>query len=1333
MGLSGKNSMQLHHYFENSVNNFPTNTALVCDNVVLTYRELDHKANQLAHCLQQHQIKPGSIVGILLERSLECYVAILAVLKAGAAYVPIESEYPDERINHIFNDLPFDLVITSSQQAQKNLLWPKQFILDGMAESLAALPTERVHIGEANDSQNKLCYVIYTSGSTGKPKGVEIPHASICHYVQVASEIYEMTSNDKIYQGFSLAFDASLEEVWMAFANGAALIACTEKETRSGVGLLSFLKQHHVTVFSTVPTLLATLEGELGALRLLILGGETCQASLVKQWSRPGLKIMNTYGPTEATVIATYAACEVEREITIGQPLPGYTVVILNEQLQEVKDSEAGELCIGGLALARGYVNRPESTAEKFIMNPADKTQRLYRTGDLAFKDKDGNIHFAGRVDDQVKLRGFRIELNEIETVVMNYPGIKQAVVALQTLDQPLLVAYLILDKHHEFNEDGFKTSMRAQLPDYMMPAIIETLDVFPLLPSGKVNRKALPKPTKTEYKRAYKAPTTEFEKEIKGVWERDLKFNKISVDADFFYDLGGHSLHAAQIISSLRKIPAFKNISILDLYKNPTIEQLAKKFSSSDAQEQSVQENPVRTKYQPSRLKYYTCGLAQLFGILFQYAVGSWQLIAVYVFYSWNSNEFSLISREWQIGLLSMFLLLPLITLAIPVLLKWVLLGRIKPGEYRLWGWFYFRWWLVQRLIINAFSYKTLTGTPLINIYYRLLGAKIGKDSYIGAKDVFTYDLIRIGEKSSIGAETKLSGYVVEDGWLKIGSVTIGDNCYIGPRSVLGINTQIEDNAILDDMSMLPDNSLIPQGGYYAGSPAEPAILSSEHIAKKKMKMEQPSQLEISSFGIMYYLGVVFLMLINILSFLPGLSLVDYFYTNSSYAVTIFLATPLAAVICLTMHYLSIIVCKKIVLNKLKPGLYPLYSFCYFRYWLILELMDNEHVSIMSDSLYLPMFLRAMGAQLGRRVEMGEAPRITPDMVTIKDGGFTASSVALAWPKISSGMVYFAPVTIGEKAFAGNVSYLEVGKSIGNGGLLGCLSIAPNDNKSAEANTSWLGSPSLFLPKRELFAGYTEEETYSPSAKFYCIRLLIEFIRITIPTAFSLIILFNLIYVMDFMVTKYSFFTIVLTLPVAELFTIAALIGSLSIVKWTIQGKLKPTAKPLWDIFIWKNDFIEFTYNYFMCPYFVDMALGSPFVLLVAKCLGSKVGKRVYCETNAIAEFDLIDIGDDVCINHHTLIQTHLYEDRIFKVSQLTIRAGCNVGINSIILYDTLMEENSSLGNLSLLMKGERLPANTRWAGIPAQSTLVTGTSHVAPQLATQTETLSAGVPELL
>ncbi len=1303
--------MQLHHFFEKSCDIYPNNIALVCNNSFISYQELEHRSNQLAHCLAQRNIKKGSIVAILLERSIESYLAILAVLKVGAAYVPIEVDYPEERINYIFSDVELNLVITSSQQyKERNIRWPNTLIIDEISSELALYSSARLTQAPHQTDEEGLCYIIYTSGSTGKPKGVEITHNNIAHYIRAAGQVYEMSETDRVYQGFSLAFDASLEELWMAFAYGAALIACTEKETRSGLGLISFLQQHQVSVFSTVPTLLSTLEGDLPHLRLLILGGELCPSNLVKKWMRPDLKIMNTYGPTETTVVATYSECMLDKEVTIGNALPGYKVFILDEQGKELPQGELGELCIGGQAVARGYVNNSESTAAKFINY---KNQRLYRTGDLVLKTANGDLQFAGRVDDQIKLRGFRIELNEIETVILEYPGIKQAVVSLQALEQPTLVAYLVLEQVEAFDINALKMFLRSRLPDYMMPALFEFLNAFPLLANGKVNRKELPLPIQKVENKEYKAPQTRLEKEIAQVWANVLNCKKISVEADFFYDLGGHSLFAAQAVSKLRRISNFKSISILDLYKNPTIQQLAKKFSAYNKSEQVPNENQAEKQYRAPEWKYVLCGIGQFFGCVFQYAVGAWQLLAVILCYAWITAKYSLVSTESQVAFLALFLSMPLISMMITVSLKWLLLGRVKPGIYPLWGWFYYRWWLIQRLQKNVYLGKHLAGSPLINLYYRLLGAKIGENCHISTTQIFTPDLVTIGNNVSIGTDSRLNGYLIENGWLKIGTIEIGDDCYIGSRTVLGINSCMQDKSVLEDMSMIPDGSLVETAAYYVGSPSVAMPLPKNHVTKIQNNAEPATLLERTVFGILHYLGIVFVMVMYYLCILPSISLISYTYDSHEYWGTMLLAIPAGAVLFLALYYLCLVVCKKIIMDKIKPGSYPVRSFYYLRHWIIEKMYDVDEISVMADTLYLPMFLRCLGAKLGKGVEMGETPHVIPDLVTIKTGGFVASSVALAWPSVYQGIITFAPVKIGKKGFAGNVSLLPGGKSIGDNSLLGTLSLPPQNNDSARADTAWLGSPAVFLPKREVFTGFSEQQTYEPPKKLYYLRLSIEFFRVILPTTFSFFALFNLLYILDFMLDHYSWQATAIVIPFAEFFITVGLVSLLVGLKWLLLGKLKPLIKPIWDVFIWKNDVIEYSYNYYINPHYTNKVLGTPFAMWLHRCLGTKVGKRVFTDSAEFSEFDLISIGDNVCINSETILQTHLYEDRIFKVSHVTINDNVNIGIGSIILYNTLMEKNSTLGSLSLLMKGECLPANTQWAGIPAQTIM-----HTQPEL---------------
>ncbi len=1239
----------LGQLFEYSVDQYPNHTAIECDDVSLTYRELDNKVNQLAHYLVHQKVNKNAKIGILLERSIECYIAILAILKTGAAYIPIEVDYPDERINYIFADLPFHSVITSSSQLlRKNILFPPPIVFDKISDELEQQSCKRPTLPTIDAHQ--LCYIIYTSGSTGKPKGVEIMHKSACHYIAQASALYEMTPLDKVYQGFSLAFDASLEELWMAFANGATLVACTSKDIRSGLGLVDFLTTNKISVMSTVPTLLSTLEDTtLSSLRLLILGGEICLPQLVQRYASPGLRIMNTYGPTEATVIATYSDCHPEKPITIGKPLPGYSLHILDEHLNPVNDGESGELCIGGMGLARGYVNRPELTAQKFIDHPNQTGTRLYRTGDLASLNTNGEFLFLGRVDDQVKIRGFRVELNEIEAVMTSYDAIHNAVVLLNNEhDNPMLVSWIIIDKTKPFHLQDFKTFLREQLPSYMIPSSIQQMDSFPLLASGKINRKAFATHTPADVIVEYIAPNTPLEKDIARVFSEVLETNLISITADFFYDLGGHSLLAAKVISNLRKNDRLKNISILDLYSHPSIQQLAEKFN--DASEHTTANHSHQAKHTPSTLNYVACGIGQLFGALFQYAIQAWQLLLIILCYEWfNLNE-SLTLHSISI-ICSLMLGLPLLSLSLIIAAKWLLLGRVKPGEYKLWGWFYFRWWLVDRLHHFIFPPASFIRTPLITFYYRLMGAKIGANCYLGTSSIAVFDTLNIGHHSSIGYEVGLLGYQIEDGLLKIGSINIGDHCFIGARSAIGINTVIEDNAILDNMTLLPTNARAKSNVFLCGSPAREAVLPQDHITNTVQNpINNNSTQKNMLFSILHYIGYIFAGILHFVSYLPGLMLIVYVQQHTHVASMIVTA-PIAAALSMGIYYLCIGLYQRLFINKTPSQPYAVKSMQYLRQWIMIKLLDADEVAVLADSLYFPPLLRFLGAHLGKRVEMGETPHMLPHLVTLDEEAFTASGVGIAWPNVYHGMIQYAPVKIGRRAFAGNVSLLPSGYHLGDEGLLGCLTLPPLNHQAAEKNTAWLGSPAMYLPKREVFTQFSEQDTLSPPKKAFFIRLAIEFIRVILPTTYTFIGFLMLAHLCLYLLEHTSVSITFGLLPLMELGIIISLVSTLIALKWMILGKLKPTIKPLWDIFIRKIDLVEFSWSYYINPFLTNIILGTPFMPMLLRCFGAKIGKRTCIYTAAFAEFDMISIGNHVCINPDTLIDTHLYEDRIFTI----------------------------------------------------------------------------------
>ena len=443
----------------------------------MTYAQVEQRANQLAHHLRSRGVKRSDCVAMLLPRSLEVCTTLLAILKTGAAYVPFDPGFPAERVGFVLADCKARALVTTKLFAAKAKNFHGEIILlDEHEAEIVSQSATKLNSADIGATPEDLCYIIYTSGSTGQPKGVQIEHRSACHLVRCEGEIFQVRPEDRVYQGFSIAFDASIEEIWLAFFAGATLVVGDDEMVHAGAALSQMLADASVTVLSCVPTLLSMMDDDVPSVRLLILGGEQCPPDLVKRWWNPRRRVVNTYGPTEATVIATYAECHPQKPVTIGRPLPNYFAEILDEQLRPVAQGQSGELCLGGSGLARGYVGLPELTRGKFIPNPLAKNgelpTRLYRTGDLARFTPGSEIEFLGRIDSQVKIRGFRVELSEIESVLLECPGMQATAVTLRE-DSPgaqQLVAYLVACDDEKIDDSKIRERLRARLPAYMMP-----------------------------------------------------------------------------------------------------------------------------------------------------------------------------------------------------------------------------------------------------------------------------------------------------------------------------------------------------------------------------------------------------------------------------------------------------------------------------------------------------------------------------------------------------------------------------------------------------------------------------------------------------------------------------------------------------------------------------------------------------------------------------------------------------------------------------------------------------------------------------------------------
>ncbi len=570
----------IHQLFEEQVEKTPDNIALVYENDKITYQELNKKANQLAHYLKQLGVKPDTLVGVCVERSIEMFIGLLGILKAGGAYVPLDANYPLERINYIIEDTQIGILLTETKLQEKFLNQEINLIcLD--SDGLTIIKEKHNNLKSELRSSLDLAYVIYTSGSTGKPKGVTVSHQSVNRLICNTNYI-QIKESDRIAQISNHSFDAATFEIWGALLSGASLIIIEKELALSPQKLSQYIQKNKITILFLTTALFNQISSiypqAFSQLKYLLFGGESVEPKWVKEILNKGKpqNLLHVYGPTENTTFSTWYQVETISEMTtvpIGRPISNTQIYILDSYLQPVPIGVTGEIYLGGDGLARGYLNRPKLTAEKFIANPFGEG-KLYKTGDLAKYLHDGNIEYIGRIDNQVKIRGFRIELGEIEATLNQSPNIKQTIVISREYQSgdKRLVAYIIPHLNSSPTQTELRSFLQEKLPEYMIPSVFVTLDSFPLTPNGKIDRKALPEP-QIKREEAIIKPTTATEEIIASIWNQLLEV-EASIK-DNFFTLGGNSLLATQLISRIGDTFNLE-ISLKSLFENPTINQLS-------------------------------------------------------------------------------------------------------------------------------------------------------------------------------------------------------------------------------------------------------------------------------------------------------------------------------------------------------------------------------------------------------------------------------------------------------------------------------------------------------------------------------------------------------------------------------------------------------------------------------------------------------------------------------------------------------------------------------------------------------------------------------------
>jgi len=1292
-----------------------------------SYQQLNNAANQLARYLLAQGLKSGAIIGLLFDKSAHSYIAMLAVLKINAAYVPLDPVFPKDRIAYIAEDSAMQALLTLScyenlTHESKNL---NVLSIDtkATAQAIAAQPDMHLLAQETGQPVSELCYIIYTSGSTGRPKGVPIDQASICNFVRVAAEVYGYSPNDRVYQGLTIAFDFAVEEIWVPLIVGATLLPNQTGSSLLGSDLAGFLQAKKATAMCCVPTLLATIDEDLPNLRLLIVSGEACPQDLINRWYTPERVILNAYGPTEITVTATLARSKPNEPVTIGKPLPTYSVIILQPNTQKVLPfGEVGEIAVAGVGVARGYLNQEEKTKEVFINDflniPNNPSGLIYRTGDLGLINREGEIEYRGRIDLQVKIRGYRIELTEIESVILQMPHIEQAVVdTFEPIpDVKELVAYYTLKEHADFSQEQLVTHLRETLPNYMVPSYYEKLDVMPMMASDKADRKALPKPSSKRMSSDnanFVAAQNTLEKNIAAVLAEMLQLDAVSAEDHFFDDLGANSLLMAQFSTRLRNKLGIVDLSMREMYLHPSVQQLATFLETLTGSPKK----PLRKKkasYKAPRKNYILTGIAQVFTGFAMFYFGAF---IFWLVFDWLIEAQGIQAAYGRALILTSGLFI--LSLTLPILLKWSLIGRFKPEEFPVWSWRYFTFWTVK-IAMTISPMRAFVGTPIFTAYLKLLGAKVSWNSLILTNKIpVCVDMLTVGDGAVISKNVNMSGYRVDSGRLKTGKVTLGNNTFVGSASMMGLNTVMEDGSELAHASSLHSGQRLKANTSYHGSPAQPTTHHYQQLKNGKLSF-------IRKFLFSCYI------VIPIFIFLPlGMVFLHYLFgtdihgdftpleallpiTRPSDVNTIFIWTALLFSIAIPISLLLMTMLIRLLNFFIKEDkIYSVYSFHYLIQHRIQSLSNSRfYNNLFGDSSYIVYYLQAIGYKFKGIVQTGSNFGVSqkqdnPLLCEIGNNTMVSDGLNLLNTDYSISSFQVSKVSIGENTFIGNSIAYPPKSKVGNNCLLATKVMIPTHGALKE-DVGLLGSPCFEIPRSVRRDSKLDDDKQEGNIQ----QRLKQKNKVNITT--MILFLFTL-YIPFFLGITALYFTLDLLVEYKALYFVGAgFIASLFIFPYFFFVErasltfrhLKAEYCSIYDNAFWRYE------RYWKLSMISDRLLqalnGTPFKGMALRALGTRVGKQLFDDGGQYSERTLVEMGDHCTLNQNATLQAHSLEDGTFKSDKITVGNNCTLAKNTFIHYGVIIGNNVAVETDSFLMKGENLEANSIWHGNPAKEILI-------------------------
>ena len=1239
--------------FEQTVLRQPDAAAIDDGRRSLTYRELADEVDRVGSSLVSRGVSAGDRVGVRLPSgTVDLYAGILAVLTVGACYVPVDADDPAERAELVFAEAGV-VTVLGDEPSPGPLGVARRPRLDDDA------------------------WVIFTSGSTGTPKGVAVTHRSAAAFVDAEARLFlagdPLGPDDRVLAGLSVAFDASCEEMWLAWSSGACLVPAPRSLVRSGMDLGPWLVAQEITVVSTVPTLAALWPAEaLDSVRLLVFGGEACPPELAERLAVDGREVWNTYGPTEATVVACAARLGAEGPVRIGLPLDGWDLAVVDAAGEP---AEEGELVIGGVGLAR-YLDRAKD-AEKYAPLPALGWERAYRSGDLVRFEPDGLL-FRGRSDEQVKLGGRRIELGEVDAALQSLPGVTAAAAAVQTTPggSSVLVGYVVPDG--ELDAADSLDRLRKVLPAALVPVLVE-VDALPTRTSGKVDRDALPWPLTPVGGGPALTGTAGW---IAEQWSDVLGSAPAGEDDDFFAH-GGGSLAAAQLVAGLRT--RFPAVTVADVYERSRLGALADLLDGMDPPEP---EGRPWVRPVPRRMQ-----LAQLLLLLpLQGLVGlrllTWTALGILGLSALGVPVPDVPAPAVLVGVL--VLLNPFGRMLLAAGGARLLTRSISEGDHSRGGRVHLRLWLAERLV-DALGANGLACAPWIATFARMLGATVGRGVDLHAPPPVT-GLLELGDGCSIEPEVDLAGHWLDGDVLHLGRIRIGAGARVGTRSTLLPGAAVGRDAVVVAGSALAGR--VPKGQTWAGSPA-----AKVSRGRQRWPAEPPrrSRRWVPVYGVsaLALAGLPLLALAGgLLAVVPWL---DGARTPAGTVERAVLAAPVVAAVGFLLLSGAVLLLVRLLALGLRPGLVPVRSRGGWQAWATLRLLDEARSWLfpLYSSLLTPTWLRLLGARVGRHVEASTV-LLLPSMTTVGEAAFLADDTMIGAYELSGGWLRTGETKIGKRAFLGNSGMTAPGRRVRKNGLVAVLSAAP---ERAKAGSSWLGSPPVRLRRTGVVAD--ESRTFAPSRRLVVARAAIEALR-AVPVVLHIALLLGTAGLLCLVAEDAGW-------PVAALLASPALLtagglaaGCATAAKWLLVGRVRPGAVPLWSSFVWRNELADTVLEVLAAPWFAPWAAGTPAMNVWLRSLGASIGGGVWCESYWLPEADLVRVGDAATVSRGCVLQTHLFHDRVLSTDRVELGAGATVGPHGVVLPAARVGARTTVGPASLVVRGDRLPDGTRWLGNP-------------------------------